>query len=123
MRPFRLALAVALALGLSVQAGENKYLGAIVVSGASLTNLTTAAPFAIPPGSAFTVNCTAAVNMLVDNLSTAASGANFGLPIPANTNFPSSCGRALGNVSGNPSCVVAVFGTASCSYWLRDRTE
>jgi hypothetical protein len=123
MRPFRLALAVALALGLSVQAGENKYLGAIVVSGASLTNLTTAAPFAIPPGAKFTVNCTAAVNMLVDNLSTSTSGATKGLPIPASTNFPTSCGRALGAVNNSPSCVVAITGTATCDAWLRDGNE
>lgn len=123
MRPSRAALAVALVLGLSARAGENRYLGAIVVSGASLTNLTTAAPFAIPPGAKLTVNCGAAVNMLVDNLSTAASGATKGVPIPASTNWPTSCGRALGNVSAVPSCVIAVIGTATCGFWLRDGTE
>ena len=105
------------------QAGENKYLGDIVVSGASLTNLSTAAPFAIPGGALLTVNCTAAVNMLVDATSTATSGATKGLPIPASTNFPTSVGKAISFLSGLPTAVVAVIGTGTCSFWARSGTE
>lgn len=102
-------------------AGENRYLGQIVVSGASLTNLTTAAPFIIPAGQKITVYCTAAVNMLVDNqVVTAVTG----LPLGATTLFPTSVGRAIGLTSaGNPTAVVAVIGTATCSFWSRDGNE
>lgn len=120
----RKILALTLCLSaIATHAGENRYLGAIVVSGASLTNLTTAAPFAIPPGVKITVSCSAAVNMLVDNLSTAASGATKGLPVPASTNFPTSVGRALSTLSSNPTAVVAVFGTGTCDFWQRDGNE
>lgn len=120
----RKTLAVTLCLlGLATHAGENRYLGAIVVSASSLTNLTTAAPFAIPPGAKITVNCSAAVNMLTDNTVTAASGATKGLPIPASTNFPTSVGSSLSLLSGVPTAVVAVFGTGTCDFWERAGTE
>ena len=110
-------------LAVSAKAGENRFLGNIVVSANSLTNATTAAPFVIPPGSKITVVCTAAVNMLVDSTVTAASGVATGLPIPANTIFPTSVGRGLQVISGTNSALVAVFGTGTCSYWLRDGSE
>jgi hypothetical protein len=121
-RYFRNALAVIL-LSVTATAGENRFLGSIVVAANSLNNTTTAAPFVIPAGAKITVVCTAAVNMLVDNLSTAASGATTGLPIPATTIFPTSVGRNLSTVSGVPTAVVAVFGTGTCSYWQRDGNE
>lgn len=105
------------------QAGENKYLGAIVVSGSSLTNLSTAAPFAIPGGALLTINCTAAMNMLVDNTSTATSGATKGLPVPASTNFPTSVGKAFSLLSGSPTAVIAIIGTGTCDVWQRSGTE
>jgi len=104
-------------------AGENAYLGAIVVSGSSLTNFTTAAPFAIPPGAYVTVNCTAAVNMLVDATVVTSSGAGKGLPIPASTNFPTSVGKQKGLISGSPSASVAIIGTGTCDFWLRVGNE
>jgi len=121
-RNFRKALAVIL-LSVTATAGENRYLGAIVVSGSSLNNTTTAAPFVIPPGSKVTVVCTAAVNMLTDNVSTATSGATKGLPISANSIFPTSVGRALATVSGVSTALIAVIGTGTCDVWQRDGNE
>lgn len=118
-----------LALGLLLvvsraNAGESAYLGAIVVSGSSLTNLTTAAPFAIPPGSFLTVNCTAAVNMLTDATATATSGATKGLPVPASTNFPTSVGRkTLARLNGLDTAQVAIIGTGTCDFWQRSGQE
>jgi hypothetical protein len=121
-RHFRNALAVIL-LSVTATAGENRYLGAIVVSGSSLNNTTTAAPFVIPGGAKITVVCSAAVNMLVDNLSTATTGATKGLPIPANSIFPTSVGKTLTTISGAPTALVDVIGTATCDVWQRDGNE
>lgn len=119
----RFSLALLLCLSLPATAGENKYLGAIVVSGSSLTNITTAAPFAIPPGAQITINCDAAVRVLVDNFSTANSGATKGVPVAASTNFPTSVGRYLALLNGSQSAVIAVIGTATCDVWQRSGTE
>jgi hypothetical protein len=121
-RHFRNALAVIL-LSVTATAGENRYLGAIVVSGSSLNNTTTAAPFIIPSGAKVTVVCSAAVNMLVDNMSTATTGSTKGLPIAANAIFPTSVGRNLTTISGQGTAVIAVIGTATCDVWLRDGSE
>ena len=121
-RHFRNALAVIL-LSVTATAGENRYLGAIVVAGSSLNNTTTAAPFVIPGGAKITVVCSAAVNMLVDNLSTAASGATKGLPIGANSIFPTSVGKTLTTISGASTALVAVIGTGTCDIWQRDGSE
>lgn len=121
-RHFRIALA-AILLSVTAAAGENRYLGAIVVSANSLNNTTTASPFVIPAGQKITIVCSAAVNILVDNLSTAASGATKGLPVSAGLIFPTSVGRNLASVSGVPTAVVAVFGTGTCDIWLRDGNE
>jgi len=117
------ALSAALLAATPAQAGENRYLGAIVVSGASLTNATTAAPFVIPAGSKVTVSCTASVFMLVDNTVATASGAGKGLPIPASTNFPTSVGSQRAVILGQPSALVAVIGTGTCEFWLRSGSE
>lgn len=100
-------------------AGENKYLGAIVAAAASVNNSTTAAPFVIPPMSKLTVYCTAAVNMLADNTTTAAAGATKGVPVAATTLFPTSVGGKLIVISGQPSALLVIFGTATCDVWLR----
>lgn len=119
----RLAALLVCLLAGAPRAGENRWLGAIVVSGSSLTNATTAAPFVIPPMAKITVNCTAAVNMLVDATAATASGAGMGVPVPANTNFPSSVGQRLVVISATPSALVAVIGTGTCNFWLRDGNE
>jgi hypothetical protein len=120
MKALSLALAAAL-VALPVQAGENAYLGQIVVSANSKTNATTAAPFVIPPGAKITIYCTAAVNILVDN---AAATTTTGLPVAATTLFPTSVGRS-GSIllSGAVTAQVAIFGTATCSIWQRDGNE
>lgn len=124
MRNLRLLTLLALAVALPANAGENKFLGSIVVSGASVTNFTTAAPFSIPPGGFITIYCDAAVRVLVDNRTVAASGANKGVPVAATTLFPTSVGRQDGSVSGSPSAVVAVIGSAaSCDFWSRSGNE
>jgi hypothetical protein len=105
------------------RAGENKYLGAIVVSASSATNASTASPFVIQPRAKLTINCTAAVNVLADASSTAASGATKGVPVPATTNFPTSEGQSLILIGGQKSALLAVFGTGTCDVWLRDGNE
>ena len=111
-------------LATSAGAGENKYLGAVVVSGASLTNLTTAAPFAIPPGAYLTINCTAAIQYLADSTVVTTSGAGKGLPIPASTNFPTSVGKGLSYFPANsPTALIAFIGTGTCDIWQRSGLE
>lgn len=121
-RNFRNALAVIL-LSVTATAGENRYLGAIVVSGSSLNNTTTAAPFVIPGGAKITMVCTAAVNVLTDNAATATSGAIKGLPWDANKALPTSVGKTLTMLAGAPTALVAVIGTGTCDFWQRSGTE
>ena len=125
MRLFLVSLCLLLAVPAS--AGENAYLGAIVVSGASLSNFSTAAPFVIPPGSKVTMNCTAGVQYLSDALLVTVSGANKGAPIPATANFPTSVGKAKGNIVvlgvNVQSAALAIIGTGTCDVWLRDGNE
>ena len=108
----------------SAHAGENKHLGVIVVSGSSLNNMTTAAPFRIPPGEKITLYCTAAVQVLTDStvVSTGTTGTK-GVPVGATTLFPTSVGQAQGSISGTQTAVIAIIGTASCDVWLRLGTE
>lgn len=111
-------------LATSAGAGENKYLGAVVVAGSSLTNITTAAPFAIPPGAYLTINCTAAIQYLADSTVVTTTGATKGLTIPSATNFPTSVGKALTNYPANsPSAVIAFIGTGTCDIWQRSGLE
>lgn len=120
----KLALLLTFLVASAAHAGENRHLGAIVVSGASLTNLTTAAPFAIPPGALITISCTASVQILVDNfvVSTGTTGTK-GVPIPATTLFPTSVGKQNGTVSGVASAIIAIIGTATCDVWQRVGNE
>ena len=124
MRLFLLCL-VLFCFTTPARAGESQYLGAIVVSGASLTNLTTAAPFGITPGSYLTLNCTAAVNLLTDSTVTTSSGANKGVPVPALTNFPTSVGRKnLARLTNfGDTAQIAIIGTATCDVWQRSGNE
>lgn len=119
----KLALLAAL-LAAPCLAGENKHLGAIVVSGASLTNFTTVSPFTIPPGSLITIYCTAGVQMLVDNftVSTGTLGTK-GIFVPSSQLFPTSVGKQNGTISGVPSAVVAIIGTGTCDFWQRSGNE
>lgn len=123
----RLLLCVALAGFLvappRAEAGESKYLGVITVSGASLTNATTAVPFVIPPGSKVTLSCSAAVQVLTDSTVVATTGANKGLPVAASTNFPTSVGSRLVTIGGQPSALIAVIGTGACDVWQRSGGE
>jgi hypothetical protein len=104
-------------------AGENKFLGTVTVSGASLTNLTTAVPFKIPGGAYLTIVCDAAVRILTDNTSVAVSGANTGFPWAATTPLPTSVGSASANFNGSPSAVIAIIGTGNCQVWQRMGNE
>ena len=119
----KLLCAAALLAALTAGAGENAFLGSIVVSGASLNNTTTATPFAIPMGAKITVYCSAAVQMLVDNRVVAVTGALKGLPIPSTTLFPTSVGRTAILLNTGQTAVVAVIGTATCDFYLRDGNE
>lgn len=107
--------------------GENRYLGQIVATGAgSKNNTDTAAPFVIPPGSQVTCFASAAVNLLTDNLTAAGSGANKGVPVNATSNFPTSVGRSLTLIGGQPTAVIAVAFTAvsqTLDVWQRAGTE
>jgi hypothetical protein len=103
-----------------VAAGENKYLGRITVAGASLTNATTAAPFVVAPGSKVTIYCSAAANILVDNLTATTT---TGVPVAATTLFPTSVGAAKTTLSGQQTAVIAVIGTGNCDVWQRDGNE
>ena len=125
MRLFLLSLCLLLAA--PANAGENAYLGAIVVSGASLTNITTAAPFVIPPGALVTINCSAAVQLLTDASVVTTTGAGKGLPVAASTNFPTSVGKEKARIVINgvptPTASIAVIGTGTCDVWQRIGNE
>lgn len=124
LKLLRLALLLSLVSSAPGVAGENLFLGTITVSGSSLTNLTTAVPFKIPGGSKLTIYCDAAVRILTDNPSVAASGANKGLPVAASVYFPTSVGRESAVLSpGQNTALVAVIGTGNCDFWQRAGTE
>lgn len=117
MRKLRTLLTLALALALPASAGEFLYLGRIAASGSSVNNLSTATPFRIPPTATMTINCSAAVYMLVDNV-TVTSGT--GVPLLASTSYPITVGpRGLGHGTdaGLPTGLIAVIGTANCDIW------
>lgn len=120
----KLTLLLALALAAPAAAGENKHLGAIVVSGSSLTNATTAAPFVIPQNAKLTLYCTAAVQVLTDSTTvTTGTTGTKGVFVPALTLFPTSVTLTLRTISGTPSALVAIIGTATCDVWQRTGTE
>lgn len=108
----------------SAQAGESKHLGSIVVSGASLTNVTTVAPFVIPINAKITIYCTAAVQVLTDStvVSTGTLGTK-GVFVAATTLFPTSVSGIKGSVGTLSTAVIAVIGTATCDVWQRLGTE
>lgn len=117
--PLFLLLAAPLA-----RAGENRHLGSIVVSGASLTNVTTAVPFNIPTNSKVTIYCTAAVQLLVDaTVVTTGTAGSKGVFVAALTLFPTSVGPNKGVIGTTPTAVIAIIGTATCDVWQRTGTE
>lgn len=127
MRTLRLVALAGLALvlqSLPARAGENRYLGAIVVSGSSLTNASTAAPFVIPAGAKLTLYTTASgIQCLTDSTSTATSGATKGFPIPTSSAWPTSVGAGLILISGTESALIACIGTGTVDVWVRSGTE
>ena len=125
MRTLRLLSLLAITIAAPALAGENRFLGTITGVGSSLTNLTTAVPFAIPAGAYLTIQCDAAFRILVDSDSTAASGSNTGLPWSANVPLPTSVGRAYAVIpaTGSPTAVIAVLVTGSCQVWVRSGNE
>ena len=117
-----------LVLGLLLSApafAENAFLGEIIVSGSSLTNLTTATPFVIPPGAKITVYCSAAVRALSDQTAVTTAGAapTRGQPIPASTNFPTSVGKSKARLNSQDTALLAIIGTGTCEVFLRIGTE
>ena len=125
MRTFLKWLCLAALLAAPVaHAGERKHLGAIVVTGSSLTNVTTAVPFNIPTNAKITIYCTAAVQILTDaRLVTTGTAGTKGVPVPALTLFPTSVSENISAISGVPTAVIAIIGTATCDVWQRLGTE
>jgi hypothetical protein len=127
----RLALFCAALLALvyfapEATAGENKYLGTILLDGGltGTNNSSTQTPFAIPPGSQVTVYCGDVTYYLADSTTVADGGSTVkGVPIPGTTLFPTSVGARLMTIGGQPSGLLAFFGTTSCDVWLRSGTE
>jgi hypothetical protein len=119
-------LALLLLVAAPVQAGENKHLGVMLMTGSSITNFTTAAPFVIPPARKITIVCSGAVQHLTDStvVSVATLGTK-GMPIAASTAFPTSVGASMGLIGGQPSGRLAMIGTAAvtCDVWARLGTE
>lgn len=122
MRSLLLCLALASA---PAMAGE-RLLGAIVsVAGADTTNASTAAPFAVPFGAKLTIWCNAAAYLITDT--TTAASATTALPVVANEKFPTSTGSSGGSstptvaISGKPSALVRIFGTAAVTCYVFSR--
>lgn len=124
MRLFLVLLCLVALAPSKAEAGENTHVGVITAAGSSVTNVTTAVPFRIPPGAYVTLYCTAAMQVLVDNtvVSTSTTGTK-GVPIAATTLFPTSVGQAKSSISGSPTAVIAIIGTGSCDVWLRMGNE
>lgn len=123
-----LALLPLLALfGSPARAGEMKYLGAIVSTGTSVSNVSTAAPFVIPPNAKLTLYCDAGGRLLTDSRSVATSGATKGLPVGASTYFPTSVGnQVVSQISSVTTALIAWIsnsGTATCDVWVRTGNE
>lgn len=126
MRRFLLTTAI-LACVSPAMAGESRLLGTLTSTGTSVNNTTTAVPFSIPLGAQVTLYCDAAGRLLTDTGSVALTGATKGVPVAANTYFPTSVGRQFTlTISGAPSAVLAwisVSGTTNCDVWIRAGTE
>lgn len=117
---------LAIAAALSAFAGENKYLGSIQADGglSGINNSNTQTPFVIPPTAKLTLSCPDVVSYLADNFTVSDGGTvPKGVPIPANTLFPTSVGAKLVVIGGQPSALLAVHGAVTCDVWLRDGLE
>lgn len=112
-------------------AGESKFLGTLTSTGTSVTNLTTAVPFAVPPGAFLTIYCDASGRLLTDSTSVAATGVTKGLPVSALTYFPTSVGSSNTTTVTISSVVfrtallawISTTGTTNCDVWQRAGTE
>lgn len=130
----RLSLLLCLVLAPAALAGE-RYLGVIVSgAGADTTNASTAAPFAIPPGSKITMVCTASAFICAVPLASSPSaactaslaGANPGIPVVANEKFPTSAAVTnTATVASTRSAIVRIVGAAAvnCLVYERSGTE
>lgn len=129
-----LGVALATLLGALAWAGESRYLGFINARGVSTTNLTTAAPFAVPFGSKVTLECDAEVRLLTDSLTVSRDGGtDKGVRVPADMLFQTSVGPPKSTFDAGfalPVAVIAVIPTsaaadsdAGCDVWQRTGTE
>ena len=135
------AAIIAALISLPCMAAE-RLLGTIVSgAGADTTNATTAAPFAIKPGSKLTIQCNAAANICANSSTacTALAGSNSGVEVSAKEKFPTSAGSGDLTttsgaqvspprqvvVAGKPSVTFRIFGPAavSCVFWAREGDE
>lgn len=144
----RIAIAALVIAGGLALAGENRFLGTLRSTGASVSNITNRVTgtlsdggsglvtdaFVIPTGAKITVDCDAEAKLLVDSLSVARSGSTKGLRVAATTLLPTSVGPARGTVdagAGVPpasTAVVSVISTAAdagvnCDLWQRTGNE
>ncbi len=108
-----------------------RFLGRISSAGTSTNNLTTATPFVILPGQKLTVVASAAGRVIADSEVCIATptGPNFGVPVSANSVFPTSCGKASANMPNAPGSTTAVLaflptsGAADLDVWTRSGQE
>lgn len=117
-------------LGALAWAGEARYLGFINARGISTTNLTTAAPFAIPFGAKLTLECDAEVRTLSDSLTVSRDGgADKGVRVAPDMLFQTSVSSPRGTFDAGfplPVGVIAIIptgGDAGCDVWQRSGTE
>lgn len=110
MRAFKL-LSVLCFLAAPAFAGE-RLLGTIVNAAgpAARNNATTAAPFVIPNRALISVQCDVDAYIATDTAT--ATSAN-GVKVFANVLFPTSVGSSGATVSGTPTAVVSVLGSAA----------
>lgn len=105
--------------------GEFRLLGTIVSAGASVSNISTAAPFSIPPLTSLTLQGDAAFHVLVDNNTVAVSGASRGVKVAADAIFQTAVGaRHTVVLSSIPSAVVAIIPvTGAANVFVYERRQ
>ena len=127
---------VALLLATAAMAGEvpvgstngSAGVNAIVsAAGADTTNSSTATPFFIPTGAKISIWCNAAAYIAIDSR-VAANATGNGVPVSANTLFPTSTGTIITSNTANASlggAIVRVFGSGAvtCYVFVRRGTE
>lgn len=106
-----------------------RYLGRIVSAGTSTNNATTATPFVILPGSKLTVVASAAGRVLTDAETVSGTpGASYGVPVAANSVFPTSVGRGRymmesGTALSATLAYVPDAGAGNLDVWQRSGEE